>query len=170
VPDMINFAKGVTNGVIPLGGVICRDFLYDGMMNAGSPEHVIEFFHGYTYSGHPVACAAAIATLNLFKEEALFARAGEMAPVLGDAMHAAFKGLPHVIGIRTLGLAGAVELAPMAGAPGKRAFHIFLDCYHHGLLIRAAGDNLVLCPAFTVDKAQIEQMVGTLADSIRRHA
>jgi beta-alanine--pyruvate transaminase len=170
VPDMINFAKGVTNGVIPLGGVICRDFLYEGMMNAGSPEHVIEFFHGYTYSGHPVACAAAIATLNLFKEEALFARAGAMAPVLGDAMHAAFKGLPNVIGIRTLGLAGAVELAPMAGAPGKRAFNIFLDCYHHGVLVRAAGDNLVLCPAFTVDKAQIEQMVGTLADSIRRHA
>ena len=170
VPDMINFAKGVTNGVIPLGGVICRDFLYDGMMNAGSPEHVIEFFHGYTYSGHPVACAAAIATLNLFKEEELFARAGAMAPVLGDAMHAAFKGLPNVIGVRTLGLAGAVELAPLAGAPGKRAFNIFLDCYHHGLLIRAAGDNLVLCPAFTVDKGQIEQMVGILADSIRRHA
>jgi beta-alanine--pyruvate transaminase len=170
VPDMLNFAKGVTNGVIPLGGVICRDFLYEGLMNSGAPEHVIEFFHGYTYSGHPVACAAAVATLSLFKEEALFARAATMAPVLGDAMHAAFKGLPHVIGIRTLGLAGAVELAPMAGAPGKRAFNIFLDCYHHGVLVRAAGDNLVLCPAFTVEKAQIEQMVGTLADSIRRHA
>ena len=170
VPDMINFAKGVTNGVIPLGGVICRDFLYEGMMNAGAPEHVIEFFHGYTYSGHPVACAAAVATLNLFKEEALFARAAAMGPVLGDAMHAAFKGLPNVIGIRTLGLAGAVELAPMAGAPGKRAFNIFLDCYHHGVLVRAAGDNLVLCPAFTVNESQIAQMVGTLADSIRRHA
>ena len=170
VPDMINFAKGVTNGVIPLGGVICRDFLYEGMMNAGAPEHVIEFFHGYTYSGHPVACAAAVATLNLFKEEALFARAATMGPVLGDAMHAACKGLPNVIGIRTLGLAGAVELAPMAGAPGKRAFNIFLDCYHHGVLVRAAGDNLVLCPAFTVTESQIAQMVGTLADSIRRHA
>jgi beta-alanine--pyruvate transaminase len=170
VPDMINFAKGVTNGVIPLGGVICRDFLYNGMMNAGAPEHVVEFFHGYTYSGHPVACAAAVATLNLFKEEALFARAAAMGPVLGDVMHAAFKGLPNVVGIRTLGLAGAVELAPLAGAPGKRAFDIFLDCYHHGLLVRAAGENLVLCPAFTVEKAQIEQMVGILADSIRRHA
>ncbi len=170
VPDMINFAKGVTNGVIPLGGVICRDFLYDGMMNAGAPAHAIEFFHGYTYSGHPVACAAAVATLNLFKEEALFARAAAMGPVLGDALHAACKGLPNVIGIRTLGLAGAVELTPLAGAPGKRAFDIFLDCYHHGLLIRAAGENLVLCPAFTVEKAQIEQMVGILADSIRRHA
>ncbi len=170
VPDMLNFAKGVTNGVIPLGGVICRDFLYEGLMNAGAPEHVVEFFHGYTYSGHPVACATAVATLNLFKEEDLFARSAAMAPLLGDAMHAALKGLPNVIGIRTLGLAGAVELAPMAGAPGKRAFNIFLDCYHHGVLVRAAGDNLVLCPAFTVEKAQIEQMVGTLADSIRRHA
>ena len=170
VPDMLNFAKGVTNGVIPLGGVICRDFLYEGLMNAGAPEHMVEFFHGYTYSGHPVACATAVATLNLFKDEDLFARSAAMAPLLGDAMHAALKGLPNVIGIRTLGLAGAVELAPMAGAPGKRAFNIFLDCYHHGVLVRAAGDNLVLCPAFTVEKAQMEQMVGTLADSIRRHA
>lgn len=170
VPDMLNFAKGVTNGVIPLGGVICRDFLYEGLMNAGAPEHMVEFFHGYTYSGHPVACATAVATLNLFKEEDLFSRSAAMAPLLGDAMHAALKGLPNVIGIRTLGLAGAVELAPMAGAPGKRAFNIFLDCYHHGVLVRAAGDNLVLCPAFTVEKAQMEQMVGTLADSIRRHA
>jgi beta-alanine--pyruvate transaminase len=170
VPDMLNFAKGVTNGVIPLGGVICRDHIYNAMMNAGSPEHVIEFFHGYTYSGHPVACAAAIATLNLFKEEDLFARAAAMGPVLGDAMHAALKGLPNVVGIRTLGLAGAVELAPIAGAPGKRAFDVFLDCYHKGVLVRAAGDNLVVCPAFTVDKSQIDQIIGTLADSIRRHA
>ena len=170
VPDMINFAKGVTNGVIPLGGVICRDFLYEGMMNAGAPEHAIEFFHGYTYSGHPVACAAAVATLNLFKQEDLFARSAAMGPVLGDAIHAACKGLPNVVGIRTLGLAGAVELAPLPGAPGKRAFDIFLDCYHHGVLVRAAGDNLVLCPAFTVNESQIAQMVGTLADSIRRHA
>jgi beta-alanine--pyruvate transaminase len=117
-----------------------------------------------------VACAAAIATMNLFKEEDLFARANTMAPVLGDAMHAALKGLPHVIGIRTLGLAGAVELAPMPGAPGKRAFEVFLDCFHKGVLVRSAGDNLVVCPAFTVSTAQIDQIVGTLADSIRKHA
>jgi beta-alanine--pyruvate transaminase len=170
VPDMLNFAKGVTNGVIPLGGVICRDAIYNAMMHATSQEHVAEFFHGYTYSGHPVACAAAIATLNLFKEEDLFARANTMAPVLGDAMHAALKGLPNVIGIRTLGLAGAVELAPMPGAPGKRAFEVFLDCFHKGVLVRSAGDNLVVCPAFTVSAAQIDQIVGTLADSIRKHA
>jgi beta-alanine--pyruvate transaminase len=168
VPDMLNFAKCVTNGVFPLGGVICRDHLYDAMMNG--PEHVIEFFHGYTYSGHPVGCAAAIATLNLFKEEKLFERAGQMGHVLGDAMHSALKGLPNVVGIRTMGLAGAVELTGYAGTPGKRAYDIFLDCFHKGALVRPAGENIVLCPPYIVEKAHIEQLVGTVADSIQRHA
>jgi beta-alanine--pyruvate transaminase len=168
VPDMLNFAKAVTNGVFPLGGVICREHLYDTMMNG--PEHVIEFFHGYTYSGHPVACAAAIATLDLFREEQLFDRAGQMGKLLGDAMHQAFKGLPNVVGIRTMGLAGAVELTGIAGTPGKRAYDIFLDCFHKGVLVRPAGENLVLAPPFIVEPQHIDQMVGTLADSIKRHA
>jgi beta-alanine--pyruvate transaminase len=172
VPDMLNFAKCVTNGVIPLGGVICRDHIYQAFMdaNAKSPDHATEFMHGYTYSGHPVACAAAIATLNLFKQENLFARAGEMGKVLGDAMHSAFKGLPNVIGIRSLGLAGAVELTGIAGAPGKRVYDIFLDCYHHGVLVRPAGENIVLCPPYIVDAAQIDQLVSTVATSIKKHA
>jgi len=172
VPDMLNFAKCVTNGVIPLGGVICRDHLYESLMGANekSPAHAIEFFHGYTYSGHPVACAAAIATLNLFKEENLFARAGEMGKFLGDSMHTALKGLPNVIGIRALGLAGAVELGSIAGLPGKRAFDIFMTCYHKGVLVRPAGENLVLAPPYIVDKAQIELMVSVLADAIKQHA
>ncbi len=170
VPDMLNFAKAVTNGVIPLGGVICRDFIYDTMMNAGAPEHVIEFFHGHTYSGHPVACAAAVATLQLMKDEDLFARAGVQGRVLGHAMHSLLKGLPNVVSIRTLGLAGAVELAPNASGPGKRAYDIMLDCFHQGVWLRAAGDNIVVCPPYIVDDAQIDQMVQTLADSIRRHA
>jgi len=172
VPDMLNFAKAVTNGVIPLGGVICRDHLYDTMMAANdkNPEHVIEFFHGYTYSGHPVACAAAVATLNLFKQENLFARSAEMGKLLGDAMHSALKGLPNVIGIRTLGLAGAVELSSIAGLPGKRAYDIFLECFHKGALIRPAGDTLVLAPPFVVEKSHIDQLVGTLADAIKKHA
>ncbi len=172
VPDMLNFAKCVTNGVIPLGGVICREHVYQAFQeaNAQSPDHAIEFMHGYTYSGHPVACAAAIATLKLLKEEKLFERAGEMGRVLGDAMHSALKGLPNVIGIRTLGLAGAVELTGIAGAPGKRVYDIFLDCYHQGVLVRPAAENIVLCPPYIVDKAQIEQMVGTLAISIKKHA
>uniref|UniRef100_UPI00404777B0 aminotransferase class III-fold pyridoxal phosphate-dependent enzyme n=1 Tax=Limnohabitans sp. TaxID=1907725 RepID=UPI00404777B0 len=170
VPDMLNFAKAVTNGVIPLGGVICRDFIYDAMMNANSPAHAIEFFHGYTYSGHPVACAAAIATLDLMKEENLFARAGQQGRVLGDAMHRALKGLPNVVGIRTLGLAGAVELASIPGTPGKRAYDIFMDCFHHGVWVRPAGENIVICPPYIVQDAHIDQIVQTVADSIRRHA
>jgi beta-alanine--pyruvate transaminase len=169
VPDMLNFAKCVTNGVIPLGGVVCRDFIYDAMMNAGSPEHVIEFFHGYTYSGHPVACAAAIATLTLFKEENLFARAGQMGKLLGDAAHSAFKGLPNVVSIRSLGLAAAVELSPLPNLPGKRAYDIFLDCFHQGVLIRPAGENIVICPPYIVEPAQIDQLVSTVAASIRKH-
>ena len=172
VPDMLNFAKCVTNGVIPMGGVICSDRIYDTMMGAhsGAPEHAIEFFHGYTYSGHPVACAAAIATLNLYKQDNLFERAGQMGKVLGDAMHSGLKGLPNVVGIRTLGLAGAVELSPIQGAPGKRAFDIFMTCYHHGVLIRPAAENLVLCPPFIVEKEHIDRMVNVLGDAIRKHA
>ena len=172
VPDMLNFAKCVTNGVIPLGGVICTDRIYNTMMGANSnaPEHAIEFFHGYTYSGHPVACAAAIATLNLFKQENLFERAGQMGKVLGDAMHSTFRGLPNVTGIRTLGLAGAVELAPIAGAPGKRSFDIFMTCYHHGVLVRPAGENLVVCPPYIVEKEHIDRIVNVLADAIGKHA
>jgi beta-alanine--pyruvate transaminase len=142
--------------------------LYDQLMNG--PEHVVEFFHGYTYSGHPVACAAAIATLDLFKAEDLFARAGQMGVVLGDAMHNAFKGLPNVVSVRSLGLAGAVELAPIPGSPGKRGYDVFLTCYHDGVLVRAAGDNLVLCPPYIVEAGQIDQMVSTLAKAIRKHA
>ncbi|MDP2264874.1 MAG: aminotransferase class III-fold pyridoxal phosphate-dependent enzyme [Hydrogenophaga sp.] len=169
-PDMLNFAKAITNGVFPLGGVICTDRIYDAMMGAhgSAPEHAIEFFHGYTYSGHPVGCAAAIATLDLFREEQLFERAGQMGPVLGDAMHSALKGLPHVIGIRSLGLAAAVELAPRPGLPGKRTFDVFMDCYHRGVLVRNAGDNLVFAPPFIVEQAHIETMVGVLADAIKR--
>ena len=170
VPDMLNFAKAVTNGVIPLGGVVCRDFIYNAMMNTSAPGHAIEFFHGYTYSGHPVACAAAIATLDLMKEENLFARAGQKGRVLGDAMHSALKGLPNVVGIRTLGLAGAVELASIPGSPGKRAYDIFMDCFHRGVWVRPAGENIVICPPYIVEDAHIDQIVQTVADSIRRHA
>jgi beta-alanine--pyruvate transaminase len=170
VPDMLTFAKCVTNGVFPMGGVICRSNLYEGLMqaHASSPAHTIEFAHGYTYSGHPVACAAALATLNVYRDNNLFARAGEMGKLLGDTMHSALTGLPHVVGIRTLGLAGAVELASPPGLAGKRAYDVYLDCFHQGVLVRNAGDNVVLAPAYVVDKAQMERMVDTLAEAIRR--
>lgn len=170
VPDMLNFAKCVTNGVIPLGCVICRDKLYDAMVKTDAPEHVIEFFDGYSYSGHPVACAAALATLDVYKNEGLFQRAGEMGKVLGDAFHATFKGLPKVIGIRSMGPAAAVELAPIASKPGKRAFDIFTDCYDKDTLVRPAGDVLVIAPPYIVEREHIVKLVNTLADSIRGHA
>jgi beta-alanine--pyruvate transaminase len=170
VPDMINFAKCVTNGVIPLGGVICHSRIYDQMMKTDAPEHVVEFFHGYTYSGHPVACAAAVATLQLYQREGLFQRAGEMGKVLGDAFHGTLRGLPNVIGIRSRGCAAAVDLAPMAGSPGKRAYDVFLDCFKRGALVRPAGDTVVIAPPYIVERGHIDQLVNTLADSIKRHA
>ena len=164
-PDLAPIAKGLSSGYLPIGGVLVSDRVAEVMVN-----ELGDFYHGYTYSGHPVACAAAIATLELFQQENLFARAGEMGPVLGDAAHSLIKGLPNVIGIRSLGLAVGVELASIPGLPGKRAYDIFLDCYHRGVLVRNAGDNLVFAPPFIVDRAQIETMVGTLADAIKRLA
>ena len=166
-PDMLNFAKGVTNGTIPMGGVVCSDRIYDTLMQVDQPAHAIEFFHGYTYSGHPVACAAAVATLQHYVEADLFARAARMAPVLGDAMHSQLRNLPHVTGIRTLGMAGAVELQGIAGSPGKRAYEIFLRCYENGVLVRNAGDVLVFAPAFIAEETHIAQMVDTLGEAIR---
>ena len=167
VPDLLTFAKCVTNGAVPLGGVVVRGAVHDAVVQQDLPEHAIELFHGYTYSGHPVACAAAVATLDLYARDGLFARAGEMGRRLGDAMFAALRDLPGVVGLRALGLAGAVELAPGA-QPGRRAYTVFLDCFERGVLVRPAGDNLVLCPPYIVEPAQIDEMVGTLADAIRR--
>jgi beta-alanine--pyruvate transaminase len=170
VPDMLNFAKCVTNGVLPMGGVVCREGIYEAVVSQPTPAHVIEFSHGYTYSGHPVACAVAVATMKLLAQEKLFERAASMAPVLGNAVHAAAKGLPNVIGIRSLGLAAAVELSPSDKGVGQRGYAVFQDCLKHGVLVRSAGDNLVLAPAYVVEKAQIEQMVDVLAQAIQRQA
>ena len=111
-----------------------------------------------------------MATLKLFKEDNLFERAGQMGQVLGDALHSGLKGLPNVVGIRSLGLAGAVELSSIPGAPGKRAYDIFMDCFHHGVLVRPAAENIVVCPPYIVEKAHIERIVNVVADAIRKHA
>ena len=161
VPDMITFAKGVTSGAVPMGGVIVSADIYGAFMTG--PPTAIELFHGYTYSAHPLACAAGIAALKLYKDEDLFARAARMAPKLESALHS-LKGAKHVIDIRNHGLVGAVELAPRPGAPGTRAFDLYLRCWEKGVLVRSTGDIIALAPALIIDEAQIDQIVQTMRD------
>ena len=163
-PDMITCAKGLTNGTVPMGGVICRQPIHDAFMQG--PEHLIEFFHGYTYSAHPLACAAGLATLDTYIEDGLLTRAQSLEPYFADALHS-LRGEPHVIDVRNIGLVGGIELAPIAGEPTRRAFNAFLDCWQQGLLIRTTGDTIALSPPLIIDKAQIDELVGTVTDVIK---
>ncbi len=160
LPDLITTAKGLTSGAVPMGAVIARKGIYDAFMTG--PEHAIELFHGYTYSGHPLACAAGLAALDVYAEERLFDNARTLSPYWEDAVHA-LKGLPHVIDLRNLGLIAAIELEPIAGQPAKRAFDAFLRAYDKGLLVRTTGDIIALSPPLTITKAQIDEIFGTLA-------
>lgn len=162
-PDIITFAKGVTSGTVPMGGVLCSAEVHDAFMTG--PAGAVELFHGYTYSAHPLACAAGIATLQLYKDEGLFERAAAMAPVLSNAVHS-LRGTKHVIDIRSYGLVAAIELETRAGAPGARAFEAFLKAYEKGVLTRVAGDNVVLSPALIVEENHIDQYVSVLRDVI----
>ncbi len=159
LPDMMTVAKGLTNGVIPMGAVITTAEIHDAFMTG--PENLIELFHGYTYSGNPMACAAGLATLETYKEDGLFERAAELAPYWQDALHS-LKGRRHVIDIRNMGLLGAVELEPIAGAPTKRAFQAFLDGYDKGILIRTTGDIIAMSPPLIISKGQIDELIGVL--------
>ncbi|MFW5833460.1 MAG: aspartate aminotransferase family protein [Pseudomonadota bacterium] len=163
-PDIVVTAKGLTNGVIPMGAVFVRDFIHDAFMTG--PEHLIELFHGYTYSGNPIACATALATLDTYEEEGLLTRASELAGYWEDAVHG-LKGLPHVIDIRNLGLIGAIELEPIPGEPTKRAFKAFLDCFERGVMIRTTGDIIALSPPLIAEKSHIDELIGTLADVLK---
>ncbi len=163
-PDMITFAKGVTNGVVPMGGVGVRKHIYDAFMTG--PENMIELFHGYTYSGHPLAAAAALATLDTYKEEGLFERAAELSGYWEDAVHA-LKGLPHVIDLRNLGLIAGIELEPIPDKPTARAFDAFLKCYEKGLLIRTTGDIIAMSPPLIISKEQIDQIFDILSGVIK---
>jgi beta-alanine--pyruvate transaminase len=160
-PDLITCAKGLTNGVIPMGAVLATSAVHDTFMTG--PEHMIELFHGYTYSGNPIASAAGIATLDTYRDEDLFARAASIAPYWEEALHS-LKGARHVIDVRNLGLIGAVELEPIAGAPTKRAFTAFLNAYEKGILIRTTGDIIAMSPPLIIEKAHIDTLIGTLAD------
>ncbi|MEI9401600.1 aspartate aminotransferase family protein [Mesorhizobium argentiipisi] len=163
-PDIMTTAKGVSNGVIPMGAVFVRKEIHDDFMTG--PEHMIEFFHGYTYSGNPIACAAALGTLDTYKEEGLLTRGEELAPYWEDALHS-LKGEPHVIDIRNIGLIGAIELAPIAGSPTKRAFSAFVKAFERGALIRTTGDIIALSPPLIITKGQINELIDHVRDVLR---
>ncbi len=164
-PDLITFAKGITSGSVPLGGVLVKDSIYETFM--ASQDAGVQFFHGYTYSGHPLACAAAMGALDTYAEEGLLTRAaGEIARQFEDGVHA-LKGLPNVIDCRNLGLIGAVELAPRPGAPGARAFEAFERCWDKGVFVRPIGDTLAFCPPLIVENKHLDQMFGTVADVLK---
>jgi beta-alanine--pyruvate transaminase len=166
-PDMIVMAKGLTNGSVPMGAVAVKQSIHDAFMNG--PEHLIEFFHGYTYSSHPLACAAGLGTLATYEDEGLLTRASEMQGYFGDAVHS-LRGEPNVIDIRNIGLVGGIELSSLPGEPAKRAFNIFLDCYERGVLLRTTGDTLALSPPLIIERGQIDQLVDTVRGAIRRNA
>ena len=163
MPDMITLAKGLTNGCVPMGAVLVSKAIYEAFMQG--PDG-IELFHGYTYSAHPTACAAGLATLEIYQREGLLTRAKTLAKQWEDAAHA-LCGLPHVIDVRNYGLILGLELESAAGKPGQRAFDVYTKCFERGLLIRQTADILALSPPLIVEPAQIEQMFGTLAEVLR---
>jgi beta-alanine--pyruvate transaminase len=165
-PDIITFAKAVTNGVIPLGGIIAKREIYEAFMQVNQPEHVAELFHGYTYSGHPMATAIGLACLDIIQEEALLARATELAPVLESAVHS-LKGEAGVADIRNFGLAAAVDLTPFADKPGLRAFKIFEHGFANKHLFRVTGDTIALAPPFIATSKEVEDMIEGLRAAIR---
>ena len=162
-PDIITMAKGLTNATVPMGAVAVRRELHDTVVN-GAPDG-IELFHGYTYSGHPLAAAAGIATLDLYRDEGLFERAAELSPYWEDAVHS-LKGKPHVIDVRNLGIVAGIELEPRPGAPTKRAMELFHKCFDNGLLIRVTGDIVALSPPLILEKAHIDEMIGGIAEQL----
>ena len=165
VPDMITMAKGLTNGAVPMGAVAASRKVHDQIVEH-APEG-IELFHGYTYSGHPLAAAASIATLDIYRDEGLFGRAAALEKTWEEALHQ-LKGTRHVIDIRNLGLVAGIELEPRAGAVGKRGTEVFQRCFDAGLLVRATGDTLALSPPLIVEEDQIDTMFGMLAEQIAK--
>ena len=163
-PDIITCAKGLTNGCVPMGAVLVSTKIYEAFMQG--PPGAIELFHGYTYSAHPVACAAGLATLALYEKEQLLTRAKQTGAVFEKAVHG-LKGLPHVIDVRNYGLVAGIELDPVAGSPGARAFGVYLECFERGLLIRTTGDIIALSPPLIIEPAQIDELTGILSQALK---
>jgi beta-alanine--pyruvate transaminase len=163
-PDLMTVAKGLTSGTVPMGAVLASKSIYDTFMTG--PEGAIEFFHGYTYSGHPLAAAAGCATLDVYLEEGLFERARSMEDKFADALHS-LKGEPNVIDIRNFGLIGAVELEPMEGQPTARAMSVFRECFDNGVIVRTTGDTLAFSPPLIIEDAHIDTVVETVRAALR---
>jgi beta-alanine--pyruvate transaminase len=166
-PDLMTTAKGITNGTVPCGAVFASRKIHDALMTG--PQGQIELFHGYTYSAHPVACAAGLATLDIYKDEGLLTRGATLAEYWRDALQQ-LKGLPNLIDIRNLGMMGAVELAPRKDAAGARGYEVMVDCFNHGLYLRQSADSLALSPPLIVERSHIDEIVSILGDAIRRVA
>ncbi len=163
-PDMITCAKGLTNGSVPMGAVLVSKKIYDAFMQG--PPGAIELFHGYTYSAHPIACAAGLASLGVYERESLLTRAKQTAAVFEEAVHS-LKGRPHVIDVRNYGLVAGIELEPIAGSPGARAFGVYLECFERGLLIRTTGDVIALSPPLIIEPNHIDELIGILSGALR---
>jgi beta-alanine--pyruvate transaminase len=164
-PDILTMAKGINNASVPMGAVAVKQGIHDSIVGAAA-DGMIEFFHGYTYSGHPLAAAAACAALELYRKEDLFNRAANMAPFLEDAVHD-LKGSSRVIDVRNLGLVAGIELEPRPGKPTERGYEVFVKCFEAGVLVRMAGDIIALSPPLIIEKPQIERIVETLASAIK---
>jgi beta-alanine--pyruvate transaminase len=162
-PDIVATAKGLTNGTVPMGAVFVGREIHDAMMRG--PEDVIEVFHGYTYSGHPVAAAAGMATLSIYQEEDLLTRAARLGGDWAGAIHG-LRGARHVVDVRTIGLMAGIELEPRSGEPGRRAYDVFVDCFERGLLVRVTGDVVALSPPLIIERDQIDEAVSILAAAI----
>jgi beta-alanine--pyruvate transaminase len=165
MPDMITCAKGLTNGAIPMGAVLVTKKIYEAFMQG--PPGAIELFHGYTYSAHPAACAAGLATLAIYEREQLLTRAKQIAPAFEQAVHS-LRGLPHVVDVRNYGLVAGIELDPIAGSPGARAFGVYLECFERGLLIRTTGDTIALSPALIIEPRHIDELIGVLSPALKK--
>ena len=165
-PDMICCAKGLTNATVPMGAVIVKQAIHDAFMQA-APSDAIEFYHGYTYSGHPLACAAAIATLDVYRNEKLFERAAQMAAYFEETAHA-LRGLPFVKDVRNLGLVCGIELESVPGKPGSRAYQVFSQCFwDKDVLIRTTGDIIALSPPLIISEAQIDELFASIASVLK---
>jgi beta-alanine--pyruvate transaminase len=167
-PDLLTMAKAINNAAIPMGAVAASRNVHDTVVNAGA-NNAIEFFHGYTYSAHPVAAAAAIATLDVYQREDLFGRAKQLSSAFESAVHE-LRGSPHIKDIRNLGLVAGVELEPRANAAGARAYEVFLRCFEAGVMVRYTGDTLAFSPPLIIDEKQIDQIFSTVRDALRQVA